>query len=167
MSEFHFPSISWEWIDGIWPNFAYALILTRSRLGLLSIDFRKFITELWPVIDVRISFLLNILTTNRWNLTKICICIDINKIKVGIVTRQFSQIYNSVIARDLCQNFVSTQYLENDWWNWPNLAYALILTTSRLGLLRVNFRKFITEHLCRGVYSFCLSVCPFVCTYVR
>ena len=22
------------------------------------------------------------------------------------------------------------------------------------------------RHLCRGVYSFCLSVCPFVCMYV-
>ena len=32
-------------LDGIWPNFAYALILTRSRLGLLHINFCKFVTE--------------------------------------------------------------------------------------------------------------------------
>ena len=28
-------------------------------------------------------------------------------------------------------------------WIWPNFAYALILTTSSLGLLSVNFRQFI------------------------
>ena len=59
MSEFHFCSVSWEQIDGIWLNFAYALIFTIARLGLLYINFCKFITELWPLIDVRISFLLN------------------------------------------------------------------------------------------------------------
>ena len=61
MSEFCFRSISWEQIDGTWLNFAYALILTRSRFGLLRVHFPKFITELWPFIDVRISFPLNIL----------------------------------------------------------------------------------------------------------
>ena len=39
----------------------YAFILTRSRLGLLRVKFHKFITELWPLIDVGISFPLNIL----------------------------------------------------------------------------------------------------------
>ena len=70
MSEFRLRSISWDQIDGIWPNFAYMhqLILTRSRLGLLGISFFcRFITELWSLIDVRISFLLNILRTeNYW-----------------------------------------------------------------------------------------------------
>ena len=45
---------------GFCPNFAYALTQTRSRLGLLSVNFHKFIKDLWPLIDVRISFLLNI-----------------------------------------------------------------------------------------------------------
>ena len=36
----------------ILPNFVYALILTRSRPDI----FRKFVTELWPLINVRISF---------------------------------------------------------------------------------------------------------------
>ena len=44
-----FRSIAWEQIDGIWPNFAYALMLTRSSLGLLHVNFRKFTTELWPL----------------------------------------------------------------------------------------------------------------------
>ena len=43
-SEFYFPSISCEQIDEIWLNFVYALTLTRSRLGLLGVNFRKFIT---------------------------------------------------------------------------------------------------------------------------
>ena len=76
MSEFCFRSISWEWIDEIWPNFAYAFILTRFRLGLLGllrVSFRKFIAELWPLIDVRISIPLSILRKNWWNLTKFCI----------------------------------------------------------------------------------------------
>ena len=43
------------------PNFIYAFILTRSTLGLLAVIFGKFLTELWPLIEVRISFQLNIL----------------------------------------------------------------------------------------------------------
>ena len=64
MSEICFRSVSWEWIDGIWPSFAYALKLTRSRLGLFFINFHKFVTELWPLIDVRNLFPLNILRMN-------------------------------------------------------------------------------------------------------
>ena len=69
MSAFRFRSISWERIHGIWPSFSCAMVLTRSRMGLLHVSFRKFMTELWPLSDVRISFPLNIfLRTNRWNL---------------------------------------------------------------------------------------------------
>ena len=45
-SLFHFRSISSEQIDRILPNFVYALIFTRSRLGLLPVIFHKFVTEL-------------------------------------------------------------------------------------------------------------------------
>ena len=34
------------------------------------------------------------------DLTKFCVCIDIDKNYVGIVTRQFSQTYNRVMALD-------------------------------------------------------------------
>ena len=47
--EFCFRSIWWEQIDGIWPYFAYALMLTKSSLGLLRINFCKFTTEWWPL----------------------------------------------------------------------------------------------------------------------
>ena len=49
-------------------------------LGLLPEIFRKFVTELWPLISVRFSFLLNIFRTNEQNLTTFCINIDIDKI---------------------------------------------------------------------------------------
>ena len=39
MSEVCFRSVSWEQIDGFWPNFALAFILARSRSGLLPVNF--------------------------------------------------------------------------------------------------------------------------------
>ena len=59
-SKFYFSSISWEQIDGFWPNFAYALILARSRFELLHVRFHKFETEFWSLTEVRIRFPLNI-----------------------------------------------------------------------------------------------------------
>ena len=55
LSEFRFPSISLEWIDGIWTNFGYALILTRSRLGLLHINFSQIYNRV-IALDIRICF---------------------------------------------------------------------------------------------------------------
>ena len=89
ISECRFHPISWERIDRIWPNFVCALILTISRLGLLPAIFRKVVTELWPLIDVRFSRSLEILRTNWYNFTKFYICIFIDKIYVRIVTHQF------------------------------------------------------------------------------
>ena len=57
----------------------------------MSSNLGKFATELQPLIDVRIEFLLNILKTNRPNKTKFCIHIIINKIYVGNVNHCFSQ----------------------------------------------------------------------------
>ena len=55
----------------------------------MSWNFGKFATELRPLIDVRIEFLLNILKTNRLIKTKLCIHIIIDKIDIGIVNRWF------------------------------------------------------------------------------
>ena len=51
------------------------------------------------------------------------------------------------MALDRCQNFVSTQYLENKSTEFHQIIYmhALIMTTSRLGLLAVIFCFFVTE----------------------
>ena len=75
----------------------------------MSSNFGKFATELLPLIDVRIEFLLNILKTNRPIKTKFCIHIIIDKIYIGIVNSCFSQICNRVMALDSCQNLVFTQ----------------------------------------------------------
>ena len=67
-------------MDRIELNFVYALTLIISRFGLLSVKFCKFATDLRPFIDVKISFLLDILRSNGQNLTKFCIHININNI---------------------------------------------------------------------------------------
>ena len=59
-------------------------------------NFGKFATELLPLIDVRIEFLLNILKTNRPIKTKFCIHIIIDKIYFGNVNRCFRK-----LAREL------------------------------------------------------------------
>ena len=58
----------------------YAFILTGSSLGLLAFVFCLFVTELWPLIYVRISFSLNILSKNGHILTELYITIYIDKI---------------------------------------------------------------------------------------
>ena len=66
----------------------------------MSLNFGKFATELRPLIDVRIEFLLNILKRNRSSKTKFCIHIIIDKIYVGNVNHIFLQICNRVTALD-------------------------------------------------------------------
>ena len=80
MSEFCFCSISLEQMDRMSSNFVHALILKRSSFGIVTCYFGEFITELWPLIDVRFSFPLNIFRNNRQNLTKLCICLVIDTI---------------------------------------------------------------------------------------
>ena len=60
----------------------------------MSSNFGKLTTELLPLVDIRIEFLLNILKTNRPIKTKFCIRNIIDKIYFGIVNRCFSQIGN-------------------------------------------------------------------------
>ena len=55
----------------------------------MSSNFSKFATELRPLIDVRIKFLLNILKTHRPIKTKFCIHIIIDKIYVVICKSLF------------------------------------------------------------------------------
>ena len=50
----------------------------------MSLNFGKFATELWLLIDVRLEFLLNILKTNRPIKTKFCIHIIIDKIYLDL-----------------------------------------------------------------------------------
>ena len=66
----------------------------------MSLNFSKFETELLPLINVRIEFLLNILKTNRPIKTKFCIHIIIDKIYFDTVNCCFSQIGKRVTALD-------------------------------------------------------------------
>ena len=66
----------------------------------MSSNFGKFATELRPLIDVRIEFLLSISKTNRPIKTKFCINIINDKGHVFIVDHCFSQICNRVTALD-------------------------------------------------------------------
>ena len=66
----------------------------------MSSNFGKFTTELRPLIDVGIEFLLNILKTNRPIKTKFCIHIIIDKIYVSIENHSFSHICIRVTALD-------------------------------------------------------------------
>ena len=56
-----------------------------------------FVTELWPLIDVRISFSFIIFRKNGWNLTNFCVCIDIDKIMIRIGLSDFLQIKSRVM----------------------------------------------------------------------
>ena len=124
MSEFGFYSISWERIDRIRPNFVYILSLTRSTSVLLIVVFRKFATELWPLIHVRIWFLLNNLRTNWQNETKFCILIIIDKIYFGYINHCFSQICKRVTALDWRHILVFTQCLKNELTEWDQILYT-------------------------------------------
>ena len=84
-------------MDGILQNCAYSLLLTRYRLGLQYVNLRKFITELWTL-----THLLNSLIMNQWNVMKLCICIDIDKLYVGIIIHQLLQISNRFMALNSC-----------------------------------------------------------------
>ena len=66
------------------------LQVTRTCMkAWMSSNFGKFATELRPLIDVRIKFLLNILKTNSPIKTKFCIHIIIDKIYVVICKSLF------------------------------------------------------------------------------
>ena len=106
------------------PKIVCTSILTRSRFRLLPIMFCKFATESRPLIDIRIWFPLNILKMNGQNLSKFCIHNDIDKMEIWIVNCRFSQICNRVTALDRHQNFVSAEYLENQWKEFDQFVYT-------------------------------------------
>ena len=81
-------------------KFCIHIIIDKIYVGNVNHCFCKFATELRPLIDVRIWFLLNILRTNRQIETKFCIHIIIDKINISIVNLCFSQICNRVTALD-------------------------------------------------------------------
>ena len=82
--------------------------------------FRQFLTELWPLIDVRILFMLIILWINLWISIKFCICIDIDMMQIWMIEQCFSFIFNRVMAHDRCWNLVYAQYLVDKLMDFDN-----------------------------------------------
>ena len=79
-SSFYFLSITWEQMDGTLPNFWICIHIDKIFIGIVTCHCLLFVIELWPLIDVRISFPLNIFRANRKKWTKFSICIDIDKV---------------------------------------------------------------------------------------
>ena len=92
MSEFYFHLISWERFNGFWWNFVYAVLWPTHEI------FPNFSTELWPLIDVRISFFLDIFRNNEAILIKFCLCIDIYDVVTN--THYFPELFNRVMTLD-------------------------------------------------------------------
>ena len=61
----------------------------------MHVIFGQFLTELWPLIDVKILFMLYILWINLWISVKFCLCIDIDKMWIRMIEQYFSFIFNS------------------------------------------------------------------------
>ena len=128
------------------PNFVYALILTRSRLGLLHVIFRSSIPELWPLIYARISL------PHKY---------------LEIEMTEFHQIlhmpwYWQDLGWDCYKSFFTHLFQSYGPWFIPEFRFrsiswgqtdrfslnsinALLLTISRLGLYNVIFSRFETE----------------------
>ena len=102
----------------------------------MSSNFGKFATELRPLIDVRIWFLLNILKTNRPIKTKFCIHIIIDKIYVGIVNLSlFSQICIDV------RNWFLLNILRTNLQNKTKFCIHIIIDKIYVGIVNYCFSQ--------------------------
>ena len=87
----------------------------------MRVIFGQFLTELWPLIDIIILFMLNILWINLWISIKFCICIDIDKMWIWMIEQYFSFIFNRVMALDWCWNIFYAQYLVDQLMNFDKI----------------------------------------------
>ena len=144
--KFCFRSIYWEQIDRISPNFIYAFICTRSSLGLLNIISRTFLLELWPLINAKNLFPLNILRTNWRNFAKFLYMHSYwQDLALNCYASFFTHMYQSYVPW-FSPKFVSVQYRENKWTEFHQIfKYAIILTRSTSGLLHYIFCLFVPE----------------------
>ena len=86
-------------------KFCIHIIIDKIYIGIVKHHFSKFTTELWPLMYVKIWFLLHILRMNGQDLTKFCIHITNDKINVWIVTchqffKQFYMLLNISLSSD-------------------------------------------------------------------
>ena len=93
------------------------------------------------MIDVRILFGLNSFRINGYNSPKFTHAFILRRFRLGFCPGIFLQICYRVMAFDLWQNFISAQYLQNNWIELYIFLYALILTiyVSKLFFFQVEF----------------------------
>ena len=88
----------------------------------------------------------NFFRTNRQNLTKLYICIYIDKIRVNrIFTCSLSQICNKVMALDWQHNLFLLNILRTNGQNFTKICKCIKFIRSMLGLLSSIFCLFVTE----------------------
>ena len=114
---------------------------------MLPVIFRKFVTELCPLIGVRILLPLNILRTNQQTFAKFYTCIHFDKIYVGFlhvavifclfVTELWPLIYVRIL-------FPLNIFRTNEH-NFTKLYIYIYIGKSRFGILPAIFRKYVTE----------------------
>ena len=126
MSEFCFHLISWEQIDGFWWNFVYTVLWLAHEI------FLNFSTELWPLIDVKISIFRN----NEWILIKFCWCIDIC-FPCCDYTHYFPKLFNSYV-------------LWKNWWIWSNLVVTLIFLWQNICNNKNNYSGGVSCSVCNA-----------------
>ena len=116
------------------------LQLSRTCMkAWMSSNSGKFATELRPLIDVRIWFLLNILKTNRPIKTKFCIHIIIDKIYVGIVNHCFLQICKELRPLIDVRNWFLLNILRTNLQNVTKFCIHIIIDKIKVGIVKHHF----------------------------
>ena len=117
--------------------------MTRSILFFFS----KFAIELWPLTDVRIWFLLNILRMNKHNLTKFCIHIIIDKIYVGIVKQSviFCKFATELWSLIDVRIWFLLNILRINQQNLTKLCLYIVINKISVGIVKLYICKFATE----------------------
>ena len=138
-------------------------------LFLVHVIFGQFLTELWPLIDIRILFMFNILWNNLWILIKFCICIDIDKVDLDdrtIFFVHFQQSYGPWLMSEFCFHLISWEQIDGFWWNFVYavlwLAHEIFLNFStelwpligvKISIFRNNEWILIRFCLCIDIWS--------------
>ena len=120
--------------------------------------------ELWPLISKSVSA--QYLKSTLMDSTKLCICIDIDKVWVGIVRHQYAPICNWVMTLYSCKKFIllcfHSIFCELIDEIWQYFAYALILTRSGFRSYLVDLCKFFLR-----VMAFDSCQISFPCNILR
>ena len=65
-------------------KFCIHIIIEKIKVGIVNCHLRKFVTDLRPLIDIRIQFLFNILKTNRLIETNFVYTLALTRSKLGL-----------------------------------------------------------------------------------